>query len=79
MELRVWVLARFEVMVGQRALPAGAWRRRRAAELLQTLALAPNLALSRDSLLEALWPDKDAERAANNLHRALFDLREILG
>jgi DNA-binding SARP family transcriptional activator/pimeloyl-ACP methyl ester carboxylesterase len=52
--------------------------RGRAATLVKRLALAPNHALHRDELIELLWPDSDAERGRNNLHKALHTLRRTI-
>ncbi|HTN53533.1 MAG TPA: transcriptional regulator, partial [Anaeromyxobacter sp.] len=60
-------------------IPEAAWRRRRPADLLKLVALSPGRAVVRERVLESLWPDKDAASAANNLHRALYDLRQVLG
>src|SRR5512135_1607426 len=78
-QLRVHLLGRFEVVRDDAPIPAHAWRRRRPADLLKLVALAPGRILSRDQVVETLWPDKDAASGANNLHRALYDLRQILG
>jgi DNA-binding SARP family transcriptional activator len=77
--LRLYLLGRFEVVLGDAPIPAHAWRRRRPADLLQLVALAPGRTISREEAIGALWPDKDAASGANNLHRALYDLRQILG
>ncbi|MFL5273985.1 MAG: BTAD domain-containing putative transcriptional regulator, partial [Anaeromyxobacteraceae bacterium] len=77
--LRVYLLGRFEVVRGDAPVPASAWRRRRPADLLRLLALAPGRALPREHVADALWPGRDAALGANNLHRGLYDLRHILG
>jgi len=77
--VRVHLLGRFAVEVDGRAIPATAWRKRRPVEVLATLALAQGHALHREELIDRLWPDKDLEAGANNLHRALYDLRRIVG
>jgi DNA-binding SARP family transcriptional activator len=77
--LRVYLLGRFEVVRDDAPIPAHAWRRRRPADLLKLVALAPGRVLSRDQVVDTLWPDKDPASGANNLHRALYDLRQILG
>lgn len=77
--LRVHLLGRFEVVREDVPIPPHAWRRRRPADLLKLIALAPGRTLTREQAMEALWPDKDAASGANNLHRALYDLRQILG
>jgi DNA-binding SARP family transcriptional activator len=77
--LRLYLLGRFEVVRKDAPIPAQAWRRRRPADLLKLVALAPGRTLSREQAIDALWPDKDPASGANNLHRALYDLRQVLG
>jgi DNA-binding SARP family transcriptional activator len=77
--LKVHLLGRFEVVRGDAPIPVSAWRRRRPADLLKLVALAPGHRLARDLVIETLWPDKDPGSGANNLHRALYDLRQVLG
>ena len=77
--LQVCLLGRFEVVRGETLIPPEAWRRRRPADLLKLVALSPGHAVTRDQAIDALWPDKDPASGANNLHRALYDLRQILG
>jgi DNA-binding SARP family transcriptional activator/tetratricopeptide (TPR) repeat protein len=76
---RVFLLGRFAVEVQGQAVPASAWRKRRPVEVLAALALAPGRALHREELIDRIWPDKDLDAGANNLHRALFDLRRAAG
>lgn len=77
--LKLFLLGRFEVVREGAPVPAHAWRRRRPADLLRLVALAPGRIMTREQVIAALWPDKDAASGANNLHRALYDLRQILG
>lgn len=77
--LEIHLLGRFEVARGGAPIPASAWRRRRPADLLTLLALTPGRALPRQEVYDALWPGKDPAAGANNLHRALYDLRQVLG
>ncbi len=74
---RVFLLGRFAVEVGGRAVPAASWRKRRPIEVLAALALAPGRVLHREENIDRLWPDKELEAGANNLHRALYDLRQV--
>jgi DNA-binding SARP family transcriptional activator len=74
---RIFLLGRFGVEVDGRAIPASSWRKRRPIELLAALALAPGHVLHREELIDRLWPDKDLDAGANNLHRALYDLRRV--
>jgi tetratricopeptide (TPR) repeat protein len=77
--LKVFLLGRFEVELEGAPIPNGAWRRRRAADLMKLMALAPSHAMTRERVMDALWPDAAPEQSANNVHRALYDLRVVLG
>jgi DNA-binding SARP family transcriptional activator len=77
--LKIFLLGRFEVVRGDAPIPYSSWRRRRPADLLKLTALTEGRVLSRERVIETLWPDKDPSSGANNLHRALYDLRQILG
>ncbi len=77
--LRVYLLGRFEVERNGELLAPQSWRRRRPADLLKIVAVAPARTLHREQAIERLWPDKTLEEGANNLHRALHDLRRVLG
>jgi len=76
---RIFLLGRFGVEVQGNAIPASSWRKRRPIEVLAALALAPGHLLHREELIDRLWPDKDLDAGANNLHRALHDLRRVTG
>jgi predicted ATPase/DNA-binding SARP family transcriptional activator len=76
--LEVTVLGGFRVAVGGKRVPDAAWRNRRAAAVIKLLALAPEHALHREHLLDALWPDLDPTAAANNLRGALHHARRAL-
>jgi DNA-binding SARP family transcriptional activator len=77
--VRVSLLGRFAVELDGERVPAGSWRRRRPVDLLKLLASRRGHALARDAVIDAIWPEMDAERGAKNLHRALHDLRKIIG
>jgi DNA-binding SARP family transcriptional activator len=77
--LRLYLLGRFEAVRSDAPIPAHAWRRRRPADLLKLVALAPGRRVAREQAVDTLWPEKDPASGANNLHRALYDLRQILG
>ena len=72
-------LGAFAVEVLGNPLPASTWKKRRPVELLSALALSPGRVLHREELIDRLWPDKDLDAGANNLHRALHDLRRVSG
>ncbi len=77
--VRIELLGRFRVAVGGSELVADAWPGRRAAELVQLLALADGHRLTRDQVVEALWPHLDVEAGAANLRKAAHHARQALG
>ncbi len=77
--LDVRMLGGFEVLVDSRAVPPEAWAQRRATDLVKVLALAPGHRLSRDEVLEMLWPKLSTDAAASNLHKAASYARRALG
>ncbi len=54
--IRIELLGRFRVVVGGEDVVADGWPGRRAAELVALLALADGHRLTRDEVIEALWP-----------------------
>ncbi len=76
---RILLLGKFAVETEGVSIPVAAWRKRRPVDVLTALALAPGRALHREELIDRFWADKDLDAGANNLHRALHDLRRITG
>ncbi len=76
--LRVLTLGRFEVRQGARTIPNRAWRRRRAGELLRLLLVSPGHSISRDHVVEALWPGRSPASAQALFHQATSALRRAL-
>src|SRR2546427_3954930 len=74
--IHIFLLGRFEVTRGERILQASAWPRRKAAALLQHLALERRLL--KEQAIEFLWPEIDPTSGANNLYRTLHTLRQTL-
>ena len=74
--IRLFLLGRFEVARGERVLRATEWSRRKAATLLQRLALERRLV--KDQAIDFLWPEADFDAGANNLYRTLHALRQTL-
>jgi predicted ATPase/DNA-binding SARP family transcriptional activator len=71
------VLDRFEIRVGEYAIDAACWKLRHPKQLLQMVALHPSRQLSREHVLDQLWPDSAAEAANNRLHHTLHVLRTL--
>jgi DNA-binding SARP family transcriptional activator len=78
-QLDVRMLGGFEVWVDSRPVPSDAWVQRRATDLVKLLALASGHRLSRDEVLELLWPKLSADAAASNLHKAASYARRAIG
>ena len=76
--VRIELLGRFRVAVGGDEVVADVWPGRRAAELVQLLALADGHRLTRDQVVEALWPHLDVEAGAANLRKAAHHARQAL-
>jgi predicted ATPase/DNA-binding SARP family transcriptional activator len=77
--LSVRLLGAFRIEVDGRAVPARAWRLRKAADLVKLVALAPGQRLHREQAMDLLWPDKDPDAAANNLYQAIHGARRAIG
>ncbi len=75
---KIHLLGRFRVVVDGRAVQDRDWPRRKARQLLQLLALAPNHRLHRDQVMEFLWPDSKLRSATNNLDKTVHMLRRVL-
>ena len=76
--VRIELLGRFRVSISGDEFGAEVWPGRRAAELVQLLALADGHRLARDQVVEALWPHLDVEAGAANLRKAAHYARQAL-
>jgi LuxR family maltose regulon positive regulatory protein len=70
------VLGSLEVRHDGLAATGGELRRARVRELLAVLVVEP--CISRDRVIEALWPDLDAESGSRNLRVTLTHLHRLL-
>jgi DNA-binding SARP family transcriptional activator len=77
--VRLEMLGRFRVLLGGRAVAQDGWPVRRAAELVQLLALADGHRRLRDHVIEAMWPHLKPEAGAANLRKAAHHARQALG
>jgi DNA-binding SARP family transcriptional activator len=73
------LLGAFSADVDGRPIPADAWRQRRAADVVKVLALSDRHRLSRDQLIDALWPGLALDAGAGNLRKAVHFARRALG
>ncbi len=76
--LDVHFLGAFRVLRGGREIPDDAWPRPAVVRLFQYLVLHRGQPLSRERILEDLWPGQDPERARQTLRRLLSWLRQVL-
>ncbi len=78
-QLRIQVLGPFRLWRGQDEVPASAWKRRSARQLLQLLLTHRHQLLERDQICEMLWPglgSSEAERDFKVAHSTLCSLLE---
>jgi predicted ATPase/DNA-binding SARP family transcriptional activator/DNA-binding CsgD family transcriptional regulator len=73
--VRVRMLGCFSVSVGSRILEEGAWRLRKAANLVKILALSPGHRMHRERMMDVLWPDLGSQAASNNLRGVIHAAR----
>ncbi len=76
--LRVSALGSFQVLRGSLPIPLEAWQQRKAGELFRLLLISASHSLTRDEIIEILWPDKSAAQAQPLFHRATSQLRRVL-
>ena len=76
--VRIKLLGGFEVSVGARTIGEGAWRLRKAANLVKLLALAAGNRLHREQIMYTLWPNLGISAASNNLRRTVHTARRTL-
>jgi DNA-binding SARP family transcriptional activator len=77
--LDAFLLGRFAVAIDGVELPGDRWPSLRAAQLVQLLCLHPHQRLTRDEVIDALWPQLEPEAGAANLRKAAHHARQALG
>ncbi|EFH88963.1 DUF6788 family protein [Ktedonobacter racemifer] len=80
--LRVYLLGQYRIMRKQgdawEPVESRTWHRKRARSLLGYLLSTPGRRMHREQIRYHLWPDLEAEIAANRLNGAVHELRQIL-
>jgi len=76
--LEIHLLGNFRAVVDGEAVDERRFTRRKPKLLIKLLALQPNHQLHREQAMELLWPDSDADSAANNLYKAIHMVRHAL-
>ena len=77
--LEVFLLGRFAVAIDGIELAEAAWPSLRATHLVQLLSLQPRRRMTRDAVIDALWPQLEPEAGAANLRKAAHHARQALG
>ncbi len=75
-KLSLRLLGPFEARVGE--MPIATWPGRKARLLLAYLALERGRMVPKDVLIELFWPGARADRGANNLSIAIYQIRSSL-
>lgn len=78
-QLDIGLLGRFEAAVDGKVISADRWPSLRATHLVQLLSLQPRHRMSRDLVIDALWPQLDPDAGAANLRKAMHHGRQALG
>ncbi len=77
--LRVYAFGRFRVRKEDEPLHTGRKAQRRVLELLQAIAVLGPRGVSRELLVESLWPDADGDAGNDAFQITLHRLRKLLG
>ncbi len=78
-DLRIYCFGKFRVFRGDDEIPLEKWKSKKARMLFKYLVHSRNRGyLSRDILMELLWPEEDPVKSINRLHDALYSLRKII-
>lgn len=78
-QLDIGLLGRFEAAVDGKVISADRWPSLRATHLVQLLSLQLRHRMSRDLVIDALWPQLDPDAGAANLRKAMHHGRQALG
>lgn len=76
LQLEVHCFDRFEVCSDKKKVKR--WHSSKAKSILQYLMTRPREPITRDSIMEALWPEHDPQTASNNLKVAIHNLKKTL-
>ncbi len=76
--LEVRLLGAFELRVDGAALRSDAWKSKKAQEVCAYLAHADHRGVTRERVIEAIWPDRDPEKGRTLLRTALSEVRRVL-
>ena len=76
--LSIRLFGRFEVYHDDTAISVREWGRRKTQALLKLLLTLPGRVLTKDQLIDALFPGLDLDKAVKNLYARMSELRHVL-
>jgi ATP/maltotriose-dependent transcriptional regulator MalT/DNA-binding SARP family transcriptional activator len=76
--VEIHTLGGFRVVRDGTTIPRTAWQSKKARDLLKILVGRRGRSVTRDYLMEALWPDEEPKKVANRFSVALATLRAVL-
>ena len=76
--LKIYLLGSFQLIRDETPIPESAWHTKQARQLLKILLTQRGKIVSRDYLIDALWPEADPGKAATTLRTAVNALRNTL-
>jgi DNA-binding SARP family transcriptional activator len=76
--LQVKLFGRFEVNTSEGPVSTKSWPRRKTQALLKVLLCERGRVFTQDQLIEYLFPDLIPDKAAENLHNRISELRRVL-
>ena len=78
LRLTIHLFGTFEVLRDGQPIARDAWRRRKTETLLKILLTEPGTVFSQDQLIEALFGGENPQKALQNLHARVSELRRAL-
>ena len=77
--LVVSLLGGFSAAIDGVELAAQTWPSLRSTHLVQLLCLQPRQRMTRDEVIDALWPQLEPDAGAANLRKAIHHARQAMG
>jgi LuxR family maltose regulon positive regulatory protein len=77
--VKIYTLGRFEILIDEKPLEFGRKAPKRTLSLLKALVALGGTNVPEQRLMDALWPDQEADAAVESLAAALHRLRRLLG
>jgi TolB-like protein/two-component SAPR family response regulator/Tfp pilus assembly protein PilF len=77
-QIRIQLFGPFQVWRDETLIPSNVWKRRKTQALLKILLTEPGQVFGQDQLVELLFADLDPDKALQNLHARISELRRVL-